>query len=92
MPVLCAIYAECACNECHNNEAHSEELSEIKTKLLEKNPTAFNRHLAGSGSNLSASDKEARVVANKFGCSCARSGCSKNYCECFKDGSGCHEW
>ena len=68
----------CNCFECHNNLAYEEETSKARVAVSCKNPGAFKRRLPN--------DVEGPP---RISCNCARSGCLKKYCECFKSGHKC---
>ncbi|XP_015193591.2 spexin prohormone 2 [Lepisosteus oculatus] len=71
------ICSNCNCINCYNNVEHeSERYKAIKT-CLDRNPEAF-RPKIGNGKH-----GEIKGRHNK-GCNCKRSGCLKNYCECYE--------
>ncbi|XP_023698001.2 spexin prohormone 2 isoform X2 [Paramormyrops kingsleyae] len=71
------ICSNCNCINCHNNTVHeSERIKAIKT-YLKRNPEAFQPKIA------SGILGELNGRHNK-GCNCKRSGCLKNYCECYE--------
>ena len=47
---------ECSCADCHNNEDHLDELEEVKAKLIEKNPAAFERRRVQTDATISPVD------------------------------------
>ncbi|XP_022655634.1 protein lin-54 homolog isoform X2 [Varroa jacobsoni] len=67
----------CNCVQCYNNLMHEEERSLAVKLCLERNPNAFHPKIG----KYKPGDKERRHTK---GCNCKRSGCLKNYCECYE--------
>ncbi|XP_076040567.1 protein lin-54 homolog isoform X4 [Oratosquilla oratoria] len=66
----------CNCSNCFNNLNHEEERQKAIKACLDRNPQAFRPKIGKGGS-----DAERR---HNKGCNCKRSGCLKNYCECYE--------
>ncbi|VEL06884.1 unnamed protein product [Protopolystoma xenopodis] len=64
--------ANCNCNNCLNNVNHEDDRRRAIKSILERNPMAFH-------SKIVIGDRK-----HSKGCNCKRSGCLKNYCECFE--------
>ncbi|XP_071953403.1 protein lin-54 homolog [Antedon mediterranea] len=69
--------SNCNCNNCLNNLDHEDERSRAIRSCLERNPQAFHPKI-GKGRGTAGERRH-----NK-GCNCKRSGCLKNYCECYE--------
>lgn len=67
----------CNCNNCLNNLDHEEDRTKAVKACLDRNPLAFHPKI-GKGQNGQVNRRH-----NK-GCNCKRSGCLKNYCECYE--------
>ncbi|XP_022240020.1 protein lin-54 homolog isoform X2 [Limulus polyphemus] len=67
----------CNCANCYNNLDHEEERQKAIRSCLERNPMAFHPKIGKSKEG----DQERRHTK---GCNCKRSGCLKNYCECYE--------
>jgi len=68
--------SNCNCQNCSNNMEHEAERSKAIKACLERNPQAFHPKIG-----------KTRGVAERRhtkGCHCKRSGCLKNYCECYE--------
>ena len=69
----------CNCVSCCNNLEHEETRQRAIRLCLDRNPNAFhpkigqNTHQGGDGERK-----------HTKGCCCKRSGCLKNYCECYE--------
>ncbi|XP_046890397.1 protein lin-54 homolog [Hypomesus transpacificus] len=71
------VCSNCNCVNCFNNEDHESERYKAIKICLDRNPEAF-RPKIGQGKS-----GEVKGRHNK-GCNCKRSGCLKNYCECYE--------
>lgn len=68
--------SNCNCVNCSNNMEHEKERSKAIKACLERNPQAFHPKI---GKGKGDSDRR-----HNKGCHCKRSGCLKNYCECYE--------
>lgn len=68
--------SDCNCTNCHNNLQFEEERQRSIKQCLDRNPNAFRPKI---GKNPAQKDRR-----HNKGCNCKRSGCLKNYCECFE--------
>lgn len=67
----------CNCLSCCNNLEHEELRQKAIRLCLDRNPNAFHPKIGQSNHG----DIERRHTK---GCCCKRSGCLKNYCECYE--------
>lgn len=67
----------CNCVSCHNNISHEENRQNAIRSCLDRNPQAFRPKIGKCLVGLS--DRR-----HTKGCHCKRSGCLKNYCECYE--------
>uniref|UniRef100_A0A182JPK8 CRC domain-containing protein n=1 Tax=Anopheles christyi TaxID=43041 RepID=A0A182JPK8_9DIPT len=73
----------CNCKDCFNTFDHANERQKAIRSTLERNPNAFKPKIGSIGST----DDGTRLHTK--GCNCKRSGCLKNYCECYEGKIAC---
>ena len=73
----------CKCAECHNVQKYENERQKSIIRISKKNPNALNKHIKMSIGTI----KDRKI--DDISCNCSKSGCQKNYCECFKLGAKC---
>ena len=66
---------DCNCINCHNNVEFDADRSKAIKSCLDRNPSAFKPKI-GRGCDDNRTHQK--------GCNCKRSGCLKNYCECYE--------
>ncbi|XP_047739219.1 protein lin-54 homolog isoform X2 [Hyalella azteca] len=66
----------CNCSNCYNNLNHEEERQKAIKLCLDRNPSAFKPKIGKGGTSTERRHNK--------GCNCKRSGCLKNYCECYE--------
>lgn len=71
----------CRCENCHNTTELQDLRELIIHETIEKNPLAFKSKYKNT--------IEKDQTLHSRGCKCSKTGCQKNYCECFKEGIGC---
>ncbi|KAH9639613.1 hypothetical protein HF086_010020 [Spodoptera exigua] len=74
----------CNCNNCHNNLENEELRQKAIRACLDRNPNAFRPKIGKSktgGPDI--------IRRHNKGCNCKRSGCLKNYCECYEAKIAC---
>nr|KAI8766264.1 putative protein lin-54 [Biomphalaria glabrata] len=78
----------CNCTNCANNLEHEEERSKAIKSCLDRNPQAFHPKIEWRGISTPNSLRKAKDIEGNRrhtkGCNCKRSGCLKNYCECYE--------
>lgn len=72
---------QCNCNCCFNNLEHEEDRQRAIRSCLERNPNAFRPKI---GKGIIGDGRR-----HTKGCNCKRSGCLKNYCECYEAKIAC---
>lgn len=77
--LICGV--DCDCKDCHNNEDHKDLRELVIQETLEKNPKAF--------TSKYKKIQEKDSILHSRGCNCSKTGCVKEYCECYKAGTGC---
>lgn len=70
----------CNCMNCYNNLENEEHRQRAIKNCLERNPNAF-RPKIGKSKDTSG---DSAIRKHTKGCNCKRSGCLKNYCECYE--------
>ena len=68
--------SNCNCNNCFNNLSHEEERQKAIKNCLDRNANAFKPKIGKGGTTTERRHNK--------GCNCKRSGCLKNYCECYE--------
>ncbi|KAM6346457.1 protein lin-54 homolog isoform 3-T4 [Podargus strigoides] len=67
----------CNCTNCYNNLDHEYDRQKAIKACLDRNPEAFKPKI-GKGKEGESDRRHSK------GCNCKRSGCLKNYCECYE--------
>ncbi|XP_019408796.1 PREDICTED: protein lin-54 homolog isoform X5 [Crocodylus porosus] len=67
----------CNCTNCYNNLEHENDRQKAIKACLDRNPEAFKPKI-GKGKEGESDRRHSK------GCNCKRSGCLKNYCECYE--------
>ncbi|XP_037040066.1 protein lin-54 homolog isoform X3 [Bradysia coprophila] len=76
----------CNCKECFNNLENEEERQRAIRICLERNPAAFKPKIGKARDQLDSANRK-----HTKGCNCKRSGCLKNYCECYEAKIACSD-
>jgi len=70
----------CNCKDCYNSLSREKERQKAISQCLERNPEAFRPKIGKAVKGA----PEAIGRRHTKGCNCKRSGCLKNYCECYE--------
>ncbi|XP_052873352.1 protein lin-54 homolog [Anopheles cruzii] len=73
----------CNCKDCHNMQDFEGDRQKAIRITLERNPNAFKPKIGSIGT------RDAGKRLHTKGCNCKRSGCLKNYCECYEAKIAC---
>ena len=83
---------DCECDDCRNIEEYQEERTAVMEKLKKKNKLFRESQKQSTVVPEIKKTKKIKEAILGWGCTCKKSRCDKNYCECLKRGVKCSQF